>query len=227
MFDDKFLESLPDNPTEGALIICEGVMDFYKKNGSGIHLHDNYLEAMALLETYYKLNNINLKTPKITSNEKKTIDNFIAYVDDNIGVLKHLINDKSYDNLKNKFEVQLKGGFCYEFTDGDLKRIQVIINELREQITDFSDFEDKHRQRLLKRLEKLQSEMHKKVSDIDRIWGLVGDAGVILGKFGKDVKPLVDRIKELAKIGWRTQANAEELPSDAPFPGIGNDTHQD
>ena len=42
------------------------------------------------------------------------------------------------------------------------------------------------------RLERLQSELHKTVPDIDRIWGMFEEAGVMLGKFGKDAKPLVD-----------------------------------
>jgi hypothetical protein len=79
-------------------------------------------------------------------------------------------------------------------------------------------FEESHKQRLLKRLETLQRELHKKVSDLDKFWGLVGEAGVVLGKFGKDAKPIVDRIREIAGIVWRTQAHTEELPSDTPIP---------
>jgi len=87
------------------------------------------------------------------------------------------------------------------------------VDELREEIQSSKLFEDKHKSRLLKRLEKLQSEMHKKMSDIDGFWGLVGDAGVVLGKLGKDSKPFVDRIREISDIVWRTQSRAEELPS--------------
>lgn len=71
---------------------------------------------------------------------------------------------------------------------------------------------------LLLRLEKVQSEMHKKMSDLDRFWGLIGDAGVALGKFGTEAKPIVDRIREISEIVWRTQARAEELPSNTPLP---------
>ena len=60
----------------------------------------------------------------------------------------------------------------------------------------------------------MQQELHKCMSDLDRFWGLVGDAGVVLGKFGTDAKALVDRIREIAGIVWRTQAFAEELPTD-------------
>ncbi|MFV0597847.1 hypothetical protein [Shewanella sp.] len=98
-----------------------------------------------------------------------------------------------------------------------------MINELREHISGSDLFEDNHRSRLLRRLESLQSEIHKKMSDVDKIWGLVGDAGVVIGKFGKDAKPFVDRIKELSQIAWKTQARAEELPSSSQNPLLGNE----
>jgi hypothetical protein len=70
----------------------------------------------------------------------------------------------------------------------------------------------------LKRLESLQAEIHKRVPDLDKFWGLIGDAGVVIGKFGKDAKPIVDRIREIADIVWRTQFRAEELPSGTSSP---------
>ncbi len=56
------------------------------------------------------------------------------------------------------------------------------------------------------------------MSDLDRFWGLVGDAGVILGKLGTDAKPFVDRVKEIADSVWRAQSRTEELPSNTPTP---------
>jgi hypothetical protein len=123
-------------------------------------------------------------------------------------------------NLKKK---KLDKGFFYEFSAGDLSRIQVLINELREEITASDLFENGHKQRLLRRLEVMQSEMHKKMGDVDRIWGLIGDAGIVIGKFGKDAKPMVDRIKEMTKITWNTQARAEELPSSSQNPLLGHE----
>lgn len=93
-----------------------------------------------------------------------------------------------------------------------------MINEIRELIANSNGLEKDHQRRLLSRLEKLQSEMHKKVSDLDRFWGLIGDAGVVLGKLGNDAKPIVDRIKEVADIVWQTQSRSEELPSGTQIP---------
>ena len=109
-------------------------------------------------------------------------------------------------DAKNRF-------FAYVFTDGDLARIQKLINELRKLITQSKDFEDNHKERLLKRLENLQSELHKRMSNLDKLWALLPEAGVALGKFGENAKPFADRICEIAGIAWRAQLRAEELPS--------------
>jgi hypothetical protein len=140
-------------------------------------------------------------------------------IDDEVGSDK---NNQLLSAINNKKKI-LDKGFFYEFTDGDLDRIQVLINELRKEISVSELFDDSHRRRLLRRLEAMQSEMHKKMSDVDRIWGLVGDAGIVIGKFGKDSKPIVDRIKELSQIAWKTQARAEELSSSCQNPLLGNE----
>lgn len=99
-----------------------------------------------------------------------------------------------------------------------------MINELRDIISKSKLFTDEHQRRLLKRLEKLQSELHKKVTDLDNFWGLIGDAGIAIGKFGDDVKPIIDRIKEITDIIWRTQARSEELPTGIPMPFLTSGT---
>ena len=71
---------------------------------------------------------------------------------------------------------------------------------------------------MLNKVESVQREIHKKITTLDKLWGLVGEAGVALGKFGKDAKPFVDRVREIAQITWRTQARVEELPSGTTLP---------
>jgi hypothetical protein len=75
-----------------------------------------------------------------------------------------------------------------------------------------SDIPEDHKQRLLNRLEKLQAELHKKTSDLDNFVGFVADFGMMLGKFGKKVKPLVDRVTELADIAVRVMSAGHGVP---------------
>jgi len=180
-------------------------------------------------ETYF----INLEIPDIPElghDNDSNIKELIKYISIVKVTIQPLIDDEIGSNKKNEFlsaienkKKILNKGFFYEFTDGDLSRVQELINELRQEIITSDLFDESHRSRLLRRLEATQSELHKKMSDVDRIWGLVGDAGIVIGKFGKDAKPFVDRIKELSQIAWKTQARAEELPSSSQNPLLGNE----
>ena len=127
------------------------------------------------------------------------------------------------EKLSSRFRIGIGARFSYEFSQGDLERIQTLLNDLRTMVSASSKFKGDHQQRILARLENLQRELHRKVSDLDRFWGLIGDAGVVLAKLGNDAKPIVDRIREIADIVWNTQGRAEELPSTSRPPQIGYD----
>ena len=121
-------------------------------------------------------------------------------------------------HARNKYDAWSSEKFPYKLSEEDVGRIQALIDELRNELKTSDLFEVGHKNRLLARLEKLQAEIHKEMSNIDKILGLVGDAGVALGKFGEDVKPFTDRIIEIAKIGWKTQAKSEGLPENTRNP---------
>ena len=78
-----------------------------------------------------------------------------------------------------------------------------------------------HKQRLLKKLEKFQSEFHKKVSDVDRFGGFLLEVSAAIGQAGENVKPVVDRIRELVGIIWPVMARTYDLPSNLPFKLLG------
>lgn len=169
--------------------------------------------------------------PEIGHDNKDNLKKIIIFIVRVKIAIQSMIDEEALLDKKNQFfsaieqkKKILNKGFFYEFTDADLDRIQQLVNELRHEIKTSDLFEENHRTRLLRRLEAMQSEMHKKMSDVDKIWGLVGDAGIVIGKFGKNAKPFVDRIKELSQIAWKTQARAEELPSSSQNPLLESDS---
>jgi hypothetical protein len=178
------------------------------------------LEALALLT---ELNEAQIFTaptyaPDISGTRDDDCGTVVKYLREVQTICESEKGKLQFSALRSRLGNVLRTTFSYEFTEGDLSRIQVLLNELRELISDSPRFEASHQRRLLGRLEKLQVEMHKRVGDLDKFWGLVGDAGVALGKFGTDAEPIFDRVREITGIVWRTQARAEELPSDAPQP---------
>jgi len=207
LFSDDFIRDIQTNPFESILIICDTAI----KTKQLTH----YLEALNLLEAIsekYDTDDVLSGYDYEKLNKATTLSDFMMFFHDVKVDIQPIIKKQTKCSNLDRFNLLLSDEFSYEFSKEDISKIQTLINTLREEIKLSNLFEDKHKQRLLKRLEKLQAEIHKKMSNIDAIWGLVGDAGVVLGKFGKDAKPFTDRIIEIAKIGWKTQSQAEDLP---------------
>jgi hypothetical protein len=183
------------------------------------------VDAQILRETYallLEVHELGLFNPQLFSIRDDLEPDHLSMIYSSITGVQDLLrkeNSKAqFSQIRGQFRRVLGNGFVYEFSQGDVDAIQNILNKLRELVTQSDRFDEDHRRRLLGRLEKLQSEFHKKMSDLDRFWGLIGDASMLMAKIGNDAKPIVDRIRELADIVWRTQSRAEELPSGTTNP---------
>lgn len=223
LFHDDFIESLKTDPVRNAAKIFE-IAKSELSPGQGWKdldleiLTEAYALAIELFES--DLLPLDKKYPVLTGaidEDCKSIMEFLDYIQESCLAETSKLRIESF---RSRFRTSLGSGFAYEFSQGDLTRVQQLVNELRAQIADNKVLELGHKQRLLQRLEKLQSELHKKMSDLDRFWGLIGDAGVAIGKLGIDAKPIVDRIREIADIVWQTQSRAEELPSGTCLPSL-------
>lgn len=223
-FAEDFMKTLPDDPVQAGYAITQRFLDIHRKLSSDVteqmKHYEEYLAALGLFQAFGESYGISLPYPLMGPNQFDNLHAIRDFFERNAKSLGQLYSKLLVESAKQKYLPRFGKTFAYEFSEGDFKRVQELINELRDLITQSPLFEEDHKRRLLRRLEKLQAELHKKVTNLDVFWGLVGDAGVAIGKFGNDVKPIVDRITELVQIIWRTQARAEELPSAAPFPQL-------
>lgn len=225
VFDEKFIEGLPDDVVEATLAVCSRATEFLQKHANPNITaltkspgYDGVVEIHAFFTVLRDRYKQSWGVAAFVADRNTNVQNVWNLVNALTAHFQKAISDRTIESHAVRFRRLFAKEFAYEFTDGDLARIQQLLNELRDMVVESTKFAEDHRQRVLRRLEKLQGELHKKVSDLDRFWGLVGEAGVAVGKFGKDAKPFVDRIKEVADIIWRTQAHAEQLPSDAHSP---------
>lgn len=227
LYSDKLLESLKHDPIAGVKEVCQLALQVINENSQAWTVPE--LEALEEADVLM----VELKTaellpvpynlpmlPRDVSRGKRASEIREA-LSDVIKSLERLEIQARREQLASRFRVGIGAKFSYEFSQGDLERIQSLLNDLRSLVAASSKFKPEHQQRILARLETLQRELHKKVSDLDRFWGLVGDAGVMLAKLGNDAKPIVDCVREIADIVWNTQGRAEELPSTARPPQIG------
>lgn len=216
IYSDDFLNSLRADPLQGTIELCR-IARNQLEDGPGWSESDYQIltEVYALLIEISDVGLLPLKMEffEFTGSLPDDCNNIFNHIQQIEDICVSEASKVRLNSFRSHFKATLGAAFCYEFSQGDIERVQTLINEIRNHIASATNFESNHRQRLLKRLEKLQAELHKKVSDLDRFWGLIGDAGVVLGKLGSDAKPIVDRIREVADIVWRTQARAEELPS--------------
>lgn len=221
---EDIFDDLPIDFTDALEVICLRFEETDEELDGKVEYYDEYITALGAFEALTSAKGINTE-----------LDLGIKLFDldgDRAGDISYIrkLFDEAYmwclqaraqtklEKLRNKFLGVLGEEFTCHFSDDEVSRLQVLINELREHIRKFKKIESGHKDRLLRRLEKLQSEVHKQVSDLDRFWGMVGDAGVVAKKLGEDAKPIVDRIREVANILWKAQAKAESLPSDASNP---------
>lgn len=219
MMPNVIIDRCKESPLEGLMEAGNFIRDVFSSASGGEwneRDHELLLEYYALLIAIEESGTISLPLNTgllikgdIGSDCGKILDlmnQVSAYAIERTSLIK-------FENIKSKMRVNIGKSFKYEFSSGDYERIQVLINSLRDLISASKSIQEDHKSRLLRRLEKLQGELHKSMSDLDRFWGLIGEAGIVIKKFGEDVKPVVDRIKELAQIVWATQTRAEELPS--------------
>lgn len=214
---EKILSSLPSDSLEA----LSALIGFAKDNLSDCpdeYSYDIMCDWLVFIGTFIEMKDIDYKLDDVSGDEDQDYRTY-RYLVDEVGP-EALKRNRALRAQRKRAEQKLlfPDQFHYSFNEGEQGRIQKILNELRDHVLNSSLFEIGHKQRLLFRLEALQAELHKKLSDLDRFWGLLGDAGIAIGKFGSDAKPFVDRIKDLTGLVWRAQAKAEALEHDAEHP---------
>lgn len=229
-YDQEFIDKVEDDPitgiVDGIALAMQENSRLDEQNGNwNERQHELLWETSSFVDLVIRENDFSVpdSLPSVSSDVYDNCNSLINYMNNVANYFEAESTKIKISSYTSRYETALKSSFAYEFSQGDFDRVQALVSELREIIAKSEDFEEGHKRRLLKRLEQLQSELHKRVSDMDHFWGLIGDAGVIIGKFGRDSKPMVDRIKEIAQIAWNTQARTEELPSDFGNPMLQHD----
>ncbi|MBW8035665.1 MAG: hypothetical protein FVQ79_08555 [Planctomycetes bacterium] len=228
MFDEEFVKQLPQNSLEAQMEICKKFNvfnDSFPDDRGRSKAVEEYLKALAFVDIYTKIQSIDTDAslPELKSDHKNitkvdiVVNFFTRWMRDLKEKLRVVQHTNTYETAKDYYASMFGKGVFYEFSDGDFSRVQTLLNNLRDLLTNSTDFEEDYRSRLLKKLEALQSEVHKKMSDFDRFWGFFIDSGIALSKFWENAKPFRDDIKEIVEIVSRTQAKAENVQKFFPL----------
>ncbi|AGI67362.1 hypothetical protein OAN307_c16950 [Octadecabacter antarcticus 307] len=101
----------------------------------------------------------------------------------------------------------------FSLTKKDRDRVLKLCSDMRKIILGSSDFDEPHRVLMLNRIAAVEKQAIDKRGKLDIVRGAASDIGETLGKFGKDIKPLTDRVKEVLKITRDATPAYDQIPA--------------
>jgi len=208
MIDDNFLENLSSDDIEAIIKLTE---EFEKitvaEKNIGLFVKA-YIAVKALAK------NANLKIDDIifTGSDQNNISLIQTYIRKVFDQANTIFMSRLLGNEEEKFNSLRSKIYEYEFTDNDYSTIQMLINKMRTLLQESSVVSEEHKFRLLKRLEALQSELHKKMSNLDKALGFLLDVSIIIRQTGEGAKPIAELAKEISKILTQVILVSKGLP---------------
>jgi hypothetical protein len=204
-FPPRTLGQLPADNLEALSTLC---VEFEKFDGHGRQMpehHDDYVEALSILKGFALVRDAKLEPfPELGPQRHQNISNIASYFGKlRASVRSELTNRhaRGYFDIKTEeYAALFSKVSVYEFSEANFKRVMDLVNELRDLIRTSTLISEEHKQRLLRRLEAMRAEFHRKTNDIDRFWGFIGEAGIAMRKFGQDLAPISERVLELGGI---------------------------
>jgi len=204
-FPPRTLSGLPADNIEALATLCA---EFERFDGHARQLpehHDDYVEALSILRAFAMARDAKLEPfPEIGPQRHQNISNVNSYFNRLRTTVRTELSSRhsrGYFESKTEEYVALFSRVpVYEFSEPEFKRVHNLVTELRDLIRSSTLISDEHKRRLLRKLEAMRGELHKKTSDIDRFWGFLGEAGISMRKFGEDLKPISERVLELSTI---------------------------
>jgi len=204
-FPPKTLHHLPADNLEALAVLCG---EFDRFDGHGRQMpehHDDYVEALGIVKGFAIARDAKLEQfPEIGSDRHHNISSVNAYFKQlRASVRAELTRRHSrgyFETKTEEYAALFSQATFYEFDETEFKRVQTLINELRDLIGGSTLISEEHKRRLLRKLEAMRAELHRKTGDIDRFWSFLGEAGIAMRKFGEDLRPVSERIVELGKI---------------------------
>lgn len=208
MIDENYLQSLPSDDTEAIISLTES----YEKTppeGKNIELAIRVYTAIRELA---KNINIDVKDVEFVGPTKENLNRIGTYINVVFDEAKRIKINKILNDEEINFKSLRAKNYEYEFSEDDFKELQRLINKMRELLQNSNDLPENHRFRLLNRLEALQKELHKRVTNLDRALGFLLDVSIIVKQTGEGAKPIADLAKEISKLITQVILVSKGLP---------------
>lgn len=208
MFGDNFSDLYEKDPFEALKTVVATFFEAYNFNASIIDIIE-CAEVATLIIQNNNFNVISQSSFQYNSGNTDRATAFNLFSSLNKDIERETIYLKKLE-IKNRY-LFISKKFSYVFTDNQISIIQMKINELREFLYKSSDLSSEHKARLLNKLERLQAELHKKMSNLDKFYGLMVESAVVLGKMGTAAQPFIDGVEKIVRIAFSVHALSEGL----------------
>ena len=224
MFDAEFCNSLPHDPLDAVEAMAAEFLQRTKDDRDLAGKMPDSIRAMVAVQRFAAMHNLEgvapAKAPELTDNPEgnvAAIRNWFIALEKGTKIAQ---NNRIASESIAFYDGVFKNGHVVELSNDEYNHVQHLIDQIRKFLSESVAIEKDHRERLLHKLEKLQAEMHKRMSNVDKVWAFFGDAGIAFGKFGEDAKPLFDRASELLGVIFQAQGRAAQLPGPTDLPKL-------
>jgi hypothetical protein len=218
MFSEKFINQLPGDVVSAVIVICKNFLSFHNAAENPFLNYKKYIESLGFFEAYAEKNSLDITFPDIDDKREKNIEKIINFFESTSKVYEKKYQQLSLERIKEGYTLKLGSPIQYEFTEGEILKVQKQIALLISLISSIKNIDEQYKKRLLKKLDQLQAFSYKTVYELDQFWGLIGEAGILRGKMGVYSGPLISKIKELAETIWQVQLKSEKLPLKTQLP---------
>ncbi len=234
MFDHEYVENLPADSLKAVIRVCNDFNALIANSTTDLgDFGDEYEQTLAAWSLVLELcDRADLRPPVVDftgANETNAanIREAICVLGSDVSLA---MTNETLRKMRANYAAQLEGIPLYEVSDEDLSLVQQRLTDLRGLIQASGVLNDDQRKRLLARLEVVQTGLHKKMSNLDGIFGFLFDLSALQSEIGADAKPFLDRAKDIARVAEVAYSMTHGMrPSDLPqlLPGRSGPSLQD
>lgn len=196
---------LDENPYVALQALCEKYQEFYreslsKSENQTIELYSEAISAHSFIQSFASKWQLQPTKFAPESNRNTNIKRLTDLVFEISGKAEKKYSEIAAEEASEKYDSMFGNIYSYKIPEKDFQRIQTLVNELRDQINKSKEIKEEHKKRLIKRLDKLQSELNKDMANFDRFWGVAIEVSGHIGIVCENIKPFFDTINEMVDI---------------------------
>lgn len=224
LFSHDFLADLKHEPVAGCLKVCSTVFGRLSKDDAAWTDSDHRLlcEAYAVVSALVEggLLPVKLDAPAVRGRTADDCSALRQYLEQAVRLCREVQTRQRLDQLKLSVRWSMGLGVQYAFGATELKRLKELAHQMDAALVQGEALPDGLTQRLRARIARLLADLRPALPDMDRFWGLMGDARVIRASGNTQARQLAGWLGEMSDIVWHAQARAEGLPAVGHAPAV-------